>query len=234
MAAGKRPRRRAGSPPASRSPGEGLTADPAGAAGLLLVLGGARSGKSRWACRLAQELGGARVLFVATADACDQEMAERIRRHRETRPASWRTVEVTGPSLADPVARAWNGEPVILLDCISLWVSRFVAPPQGPPAQTRAEALWQEVSRELHAFHLQLARWRARAVVVSNEVGWGVVPAYPSGRLYRDLLGWCNQWLAERASKVWLLVAGIPLPLKGEGSLPGGLPMAGPDLPSAP
>jgi adenosylcobinamide kinase/adenosylcobinamide-phosphate guanylyltransferase len=120
-------------------------------------------------------------------------------------------VEVTDLHLVQAILGGWADQPVLVLDCLSLWVSRQL-PEQPRPDQ--AQALWEVLQPQLAAFEAEVRRRRATAIVVSNEVGWGVVPEHPSGRLFRDLLGWCNQWLAARADAVWLLVAGIPLCLK--------------------
>lgn len=183
---------------------------------LVLVLGGARSGKSSFAQRLARQAGGEQVLFVATGQASDPEMAERIHRHRRMRPAAWRTVEVQEGRLVAQLEAEWHAEPVVLLDCVSLLVSQFLPAHDGPMGEglPGAEPVWQEVRRELVAFEQLVRRRGATAVLVSNETGWGVVPPYPSGRLFRDVLGWANQSLAASADEVWLLVAGLPLRLK--------------------
>ena len=183
---------------------------------MVLVLGGARSGKSSFAQRLARQAGGDRVLFVATGQANDAEMAERIDRHRRLRPAGWRTVEVQAGRLVGRLEAEWHDEPVLLLDCVSLLVSQFLPAHEEPTGEPLpgAEPVWQEVRRELVAFEQLLRRRDATAILVSNETGWGVVPPYPSGRLFRDVLGWANQFLAALADEVWLLVAGLPLRLK--------------------
>ena len=183
---------------------------------LVLVLGGARSGKSSFAQHLAQQAGGERVLFVATGRASDAEMAERIEQHRRVRPAGWRTVEVQGGRLVAQLEAEWHDEPVLLLDCVSLLVSQFLPAHDEPMGEglPGAEPVWQEVRRELAAFQQLLHRRGATAILVSNETGWSVIPPYPSGRLFRDVLGWANQFLAASADEVWLLVAGLPLRLK--------------------
>jgi adenosylcobinamide kinase/adenosylcobinamide-phosphate guanylyltransferase len=175
-----------------------------------LILGGARSGKSRYAQQLAGEL-AERVLYVATATAGDEEMAERIARHRAERPSHWRTLEApvqVGRVLAEAIGDA----EVVLLDCLTLLVSNLM---MELGEDVKEEVLEGRVEAELEAI---LAACRARGaalIVVSNEVGMGLVPPYPMGRVYRDVLGKANQWLAARASRVVLMVAGIPVEVKG-------------------
>lgn len=168
-----------------------------------MILGGARSGKSLFAQQLATELGG-RVLFVATAVPLDEEMRCRIELHKKARPKTWRTVEVpTG------VAEAIHAEDadVVIVDCLSLLVSNLLdkAHDLGD-----IEALQGDILDELS----RLLERRGNIIIVSNEVGMGLVPNYPVGRVYRDLLGRANQFVAQRADRVYLMIAGIPLQLK--------------------
>ncbi len=177
---------------------------------LILILGGARSGKSSYAERLAVELGGPDVLYIATAQAFDEEMCARIAAHRATRPAGWRTLEA--PSLlAAPLAEAIGPARVILLDCVTLLASNAVlALGEEPTAQAAEAAVDAEVSALLAAYREGAAAW----IVVSNEVGLGLVPPYPLGRAYRDALGRANQRLAAAADRVLFMVAGLPLTVK--------------------
>ena len=177
---------------------------------LMLVLGGARSGKSAYAQRLAQALGGEQVLFVATAEAGDEEMARRIARHQQARPAAWRTVEA--PLAVAQTLHASHGTArVVLVDCLSLLVSNVLMPLGDPLDLEAAEgALRQEVDRLLNLAQTSPATW----IVVSNEVGLGLVPETPLGRVYRDLLGQANQTFAACAQAVYLLVAGLPIEVK--------------------
>lgn len=180
--------------------------------GLTLVLGGVRAGKSAFAQRLASS--GKRVLFVATAEAGDAEMAARIATHRASRPAEWDTLEEP-VDLAGTLAGAVDGYDVVLLDCLTLWVSNLLASTQaregaGNWTVAQAEALLA-VQRESNA------AW----VVVSNEVGLGVIPPTPLGRAFEDALGRVNQFFAAQADAVYLMTAGIPLQIKGGGSREG-------------
>lgn len=171
---------------------------------LTLILGGARSGKSDWAQRLARERGDDDVLFVATAEARDDEMSARIAAHRAARPARWHTLEAPRElaRALESVARAR----VIVVDCVTLWVSNVLL-----AEETRASV---EMTREVDEL---LAWYRANGallILVSNEVGMGLVPDNALGRAYRDLLGAVNKQLAESADEVFFLIAGLPLEIK--------------------
>jgi adenosyl cobinamide kinase/adenosyl cobinamide phosphate guanylyltransferase len=168
--------------------------------GLVLLLGGARSGKSARAVRLAAAWGGP-VTFVATGEARDAEMAARVARHRAARPPHWRTVEA--PLELAPALRGAAADAFVVVDCLTLWVANLLE---------RGDA--DERVLELAAEAAALAAARpAPVVVVSNEVGWGIVPAEAATRRYRDLLGWVNAAFAGPAAQAWLLVAGRALPL---------------------
>ncbi len=176
---------------------------------LTLILGGARSGKSAYAQRLAAER-GARVLYVATAEAGDDEMAARLAAHRAQRPAHWQTLEV--PRRIGAAIRISTGTAeVIVLDCLTLLASNVItALPEPVTAETADMALKAEVDALLAAYEESTAEW----IVVSNEVGLGLVPPYPLGRVYRDALGRAHQRLAVVAGEVLFMIAGLPLPLK--------------------
>lgn len=175
---------------------------------LILILGGARSGKSAYAERLAHERGGA-VLFVATATAGDAEMAQRIAAHRADRPAAWQTLEApTG--VASAVAITNSAADTILLDCVTLLVSNLLLAHEAADEAAIGQAIDAEIAALLARIDATAATW----IAVSNEVGMGLVPPYPLGRAYRDLLGRVNARLATRADRAYLLVAGLPLDLK--------------------
>jgi adenosylcobinamide kinase/adenosylcobinamide-phosphate guanylyltransferase len=175
---------------------------------LILILGGARSGKSAYAERLARERGG-QVLFVATATAGDEEMAARIAAHRAARPTDWRTLEAP-TEVAARVAEAGDPASTIILDCLTLLVSNLLLDHDGAGEPTVVRAVETEIDALLAQVDLGAATW----IVVSNEVGMGLVPPYPLGRAYRDLLGRVNARIAARADRAYLLVAGLPLDLK--------------------
>jgi len=170
--------------------------------GFTLVTGGARSGKSDHAQRLAASLGRP-VLFVATAEAMDDDMRQRIERHRADRPAEWQTIEEPLSVAVAIRARVAHGQqaPVVLLDCVTLLVSNLLL--AGRPVQPEIEVLvqWQRQSG-------------AALIVVTNEVGLGIVPDNALARQYRDELGTANQALAAAADRVVLMVAGLALAIK--------------------
>lgn len=171
----------------------------------VLVLGGARSGKSAFALRLGEDLlegSGRKGLYVATAQAGDAEMEERIRSHREGRGDIWETVEEPC-LLADVVMREGGRCPVILVDCLTLWVFNLMHDTPG----TVDEEIWG-------LFHA-LSRASCPVVMVSNEVGLGIVPLDPLSRAFRDRVGRLHQDLARLAGAVYLVVAGLPIRIKG-------------------
>lgn len=177
---------------------------------LVLILGGARSGKSAYAERLARARGGT-VLFVATATAGDEEMARRIAAHRAARPAEWRTIEAP-VAVADQLGTSAGSVPAatVLLDCLTLLVSNLLLAHEAAGEVEVARRVDAEIDALVGRFGEGAASW----IVVSNEVGLGLVPPYPLGRLYRDLLGRANQRVAARADRVYLMVAGLPLEIK--------------------
>ena len=163
---------------------------------LIFVTGGARSGKSSFALQKATELGGDDVTFVATAERSDDEMTDRIARHQLERPNTWKTIESPREvHLTDLKSR------VVLLDCLSLFVSNLLL--DGLEEETILERV-----------RLSLESRAQTLIVVSNEVGMGLVPEYLLGRQFRDVLGRANQLVARAATQAFFLVAGIPLRLK--------------------
>ena len=183
-----------------------------------LVLGGVRSGKSALAERLARAAGRP-VLVVATARVTDDDMAERIARHRASRPANWRTVEAP-LDLVAAVGQHAAGDEVVVVDCLTVWLGNRLVEGIGPETDPdRVDAQhWAalESAAVEHAVALcDVARQRGlRLVLVSNEVGMGVVPATSLGRRYRDALGRVNQTVAAEADTVLLTVAGLGVDLK--------------------
>jgi len=176
---------------------------------ITLILGGARSGKSTHAETLAAQL-GRQVLYIATAEAHDAEMASRIVAHRQARPAHWQTLEASqavGAALA-----TLNIQPdLILLDCLTLLVSNILLALEDQPQ----EAIEAAVQAEIEALIAAQTALDVPMLIVSNEVGLGVVPPSLLGRLYRDILGRANQQLAARADQVLFMVAGLPMTVKG-------------------
>ncbi len=219
---------------------------------LILVTGGARSGKSSYAERLAARLAdadpalGGRVTYIATSQTYDEEMEQRVAAHQASRPDTWVTVEspIDVPGAVRDAAAAGaepgSGGPVVLLDCVTLWVTNLLfsggafggsAPPDEgynwdkdllPEAEERAAA--ERVTAAVEDLVAAVSAAGVTLVAVTNEVGLGVVPEYPLARLYRDQLGWANQRLARAADEVYFLVSGFPLDVKA---------LAAPDLTSS-
>ncbi len=179
----------------------------------MLITGGARSGKSRFAQELALKLGGP-VLFVATAEAGDEEMQRRIEEHRRTRPATWSTLEVT-THIGNQISQKIGGAQVVIVDCITLLVSNIFSQCINQTSeQIDAPLIEEKVTGEIGELVECINHIDARFIMVTNEVGMGVVPANKVGRLYRDLLGKANQLLAQQADEVYLMVAGLPVKLR--------------------
>ena len=171
----------------------------------ILILGGARSGKSRFAQELAAKLGD-KVLFVATGAPLDDEMQARIDDHKKTRPQHWQTLEIS-KDIGRKLAKT-RGFEVVLVDCLTLLVANLL----GDETEYRkAEKL---VLAEIKGIISAMDRLDATFIFVSNEVGMGLVPDNKLGRVYRDLLGKANQLLAQHADEVYFMVAGIPVNVK--------------------
>lgn len=179
---------------------------------LILVLGGSRSGKSEFAEKMALNL-GKRVIYVATAAVRDEEMADRVRLHRARRPAHWETVEEE-KALLGVLGRGQPGE-VFLLDCATVWITNLLLddsiPVPGAGLQEKNDYILEQ-----SILLAETVKTGAHLIIVSSEVGLGLVPEYPLGRVFRDIAGMVNQALAERADQVYFTVAGIPLELKSQ------------------
>ncbi len=174
-----------------------------------LITGGARSGKSRLALELALKSGGP-VLFVATAEAGDDEMKRRIEAHRQARPADWSTLEVTmhaGHEISRNIGRAQT----VIIDDITLLVNNIFQQLEGT---TDTAVMEKAVAAEIKELIKCVEKSNARFIIVTNEVGLGIVPGDRVSRLYRDLLGRANQMLAEHVDEVIFMVAGLPMSLK--------------------
>ncbi|MDR8728732.1 Bifunctional adenosylcobalamin biosynthesis protein CobP [Burkholderia pseudomultivorans] len=174
---------------------------------LTFVLGGARSGKSAYAERLAAD-SGRPVTYIATATATDDaEFAQRIAHHRARRPADWGFADAP-VELAGTLARLDDPRACLLVDCLTLWLTNLLCPADGAPLDDA-----QYLAR-VDALDAALRGARAKVIVVSNEIGLGVVPLGSITRRYVDELGRLNQRIAALATRVTLLVAGLPLDLK--------------------
>ncbi len=176
---------------------------------LILLLGGARGGKSAYAIRLAQDVervAGDEVCFIATAQGLDEDMTKRIARHRAERPTNWRTIEE--PYQIDEALKQAAETEVVIVDCLTLFVSNWLMRHED---EHECEQFVRRITRNF----LELTRTRQQTVIcVSNEVGLGIVPDTSLGRVFRDVLGRVNQELAAAADEVYLLITGLPLQLK--------------------
>lgn len=184
---------------------------------LIFVLGGARSGKSSFAERLAM-ISGRSVSFIATATPSDDEMRTRITDHRASRPTTWVTIEEQ-LDLAQAVQQATQVADVLLLDCMTLWLSNWLwhnGAINFDEDTTASMRTSKEVLTEVERLLLvtdSMAIGKT-LIVVSNEVGLGIVPEYAVSRAYRDILGRVNQRLAQHANRVYLMVAGLAVDIK--------------------
>jgi len=171
---------------------------------LILVTGGTRSGKSRFAQNLA-DLENTRKAFIATAEPLDQEMKKRIAAHKKERPAGWSTVEEP-IHLAETVKKCGETYDVLLIDCLTLWISNLLV---------NKSMNENAIRKNISSLVASCAEVSARVIVVTNELGMGIVPSNPLSRLYRDLVGKANQQVASAADEVYFLVSGIPMKIKG-------------------
>ena len=179
---------------------------------LILILGGARSGKSAYAQEMAKRLsqGERGVIYIATAVAGDEEMGERIARHRAERPPSWKTVEAPRKAARFIEEIGEEGQ-VIILDCLTLLISNLILDKGDGETTVREEDILGEVENLVQA----AKEVKSQVIVVSNEVGLGVVPATRLGCLFRDIAGRANQLVAREADEVYLMWAGIATRVKG-------------------
>ena len=171
---------------------------------LVLILGGVRSGKSRYAQQLASDVGN-RVLFLATAEAGDDEMKRRIARHKSSRPESWRTIEEQ-MDIAGVLRKNAARADAVIIDCVTVWLSNLMMHNE----KLSEKEMTAVIDRLIDTY----AQGEATYIIVSGEVGMGIVPEHPLGRIFRDYLGLANQRLAAKADRVVLMVAGIALDVK--------------------
>jgi adenosylcobinamide kinase/adenosylcobinamide-phosphate guanylyltransferase len=180
--------------------------------GRRLIIGGARSGKTAHAIALAKSLSEARgvnVTYVATAQALDQEMQHRISLHRAERPATWRTLEA--PAGLAQALRGQDSSSILVIDCMTLWLSNALLKDFREDAPTAPLPIWET---ERDKFLQWLSLVRVEVLLISNEVGMGIVPLAPVARRFQDEQGRLNQLLAAACDEVTLVVAGIAVPIK--------------------
>ena len=170
---------------------------------LIFILGGARSGKSAYALKLAESMTGER-LYLATAEALDKEMAERIKKHKKERGNNWTTIEE--PIKIIDVIKENKKYDVILLDCLTLWITNLM--------HTSFKSEIRNPKSEISKFISACKNSKANIVIVSNEVGMGIVPDNPLARRFRDIAGIANQKVAAAADEVYFVVSGIVMRMK--------------------
>ncbi len=179
-----------------------------------LIVGGARSGKSRLAEAHAIE-SGLDVVYIATAHALDAEMARRVEHHRARRPSHWRCIE-SPLDLAKLMRENASAETCLLVDCLTLWLNNLFFAGKAAAQAEAGEAIECELLKgETEALLETLPKLPGRVILVSNEVGWGIVPMHPISRLFADEQGRLNQRVAAVCERVTLVAAGLPLALKG-------------------
>ena len=178
---------------------------------LTLILGGVRSGKSRFGQELAHRLGNDDVLFVATAESRDEEMARRIVKHRQSRPDTWRTLEQ--PLRTGKAIQVFELLPkVVLVDCLTLLVSNVLLENESDlDTPEGIDAIENRMHAEVEDLIAVAKNHGSHLIVVSGEVGMGLVPENALGRLFRDMLGWSNQQLSASATSTYLMVAGLAI-----------------------
>ena len=178
-----------------------------------LIIGGARSGKSNYAQELALKCPQP-VLFVATAEANDEEMRQRIEEHKKVRPSTWRTLEVT-THIGNRICQEIGEMQTVIVDCVTLLVNNIFSRYFNSSMELGdATIVEKEVIAEISELVDCISQVDARFIIVTNEVGLGIVPAISMSRLYRDLLGRANQILAQHTDEVYLMVAGLPVKIK--------------------
>jgi adenosylcobinamide kinase / adenosylcobinamide-phosphate guanylyltransferase len=170
---------------------------------MILITGGCRSGKSRFASDFANQH-FSKKLYLATCEALDEEMAQRIEHHKKMRGPEWQTLEEP-VKIVEGIRQYEDGVEVILLDCITLWLSNLLTKGNTD----------LKIMDEINRFVEMIKQTPASLVIVSNEVGMGIVPVDPLGRRFRDLSGMANQRIAQVAETVIFMVSGIPIFLKG-------------------
>jgi adenosylcobinamide kinase/adenosylcobinamide-phosphate guanylyltransferase len=171
---------------------------------LTLYLGGAKSGKTKAALKAASSFKPPRY-YLATAQGLDQEMLQRIKNHQAERGPDWKTIEAP----LDPAGAIskLQGNNLVIMDCLTLWLSNLLT-------ENQDHSDLSFVTREINKLISVINDYPGPVFIVSNEVGWGLVPMNPVGRAFRDMSGLAHQLLAEKAQEVWLIIAGLPLKLK--------------------
>ena len=186
---------------------------------ITLVLGGIKTGKTRFAQARAAEYDnrGESVIYLATAQAFDSEMEDRISRHKADRPRHWITVEEP-LKVAEAYENHNKEKGIVLLDCLTLWMTNTMAADMPPEAGVDdlpdKDRVWATITKEMDRLCLAVQRGEKDLIIVSNQVEYGLISEYAFARMYQDLSGLSHQYLANKANKVYSMIAGIPLCLK--------------------
>jgi len=170
---------------------------------MILVIGGCRSGKSRHALELTEKISGSKRIFIATCMPLDDEMKQRIDRHKKERDKSWTTIEAP-VQLPEAISEKSREGDVILIDCLTLWINNLLMENEN----------LDFIDKRIHKLILEIKEAKCPIILVSNEVGAGIVPKNKLARQFRDLAGFTNQKVAECADRVIWMVAGIPVSIK--------------------
>jgi len=192
---------------------------------IILITGGIRSGKSKFAQELINTIGEG-IRYIATAEVKDKEMEKRVQLHKQNRPSAWEILEEPiniekyfNPELKvdkTPIETKTERTAVTLIDCVTIWVANLLL-----QSEDKGVEYWEsdnglkEVELQINNFISSLISHPSSVVLVTNEVGWGGIAMSPLGRVYQDILGWTNQKLASIADEVYFVVSGIPMKIKG-------------------
>lgn len=177
---------------------------------ITLITGGARSGKSSFAEKIAEKRGGKEVYYLATAEIKDEEMQKRVQKHIKQRPEEWNTIEAPY-KMGESISHLPSGA-VLLIDCITIYISNLIFEDQKTEINLEEKEI--RVKKEIKQIIEIIRKQDMKAIMVTNEVGQGIVPAYKSGRIYRDIAGRINQYLAKQADEVYITFAGLPVEIK--------------------
>lgn len=183
---------------------------------LYLITGGARSGKSSYAETIAKEL-GQRVTYIATAKTTDEDMVARIKYHQQSRPQSWSTIECYKGFVSLVDLQSFIQSDILLLDCMTIMVSNLLLEEQidyDTCGVSILHTIEKKIFKEINQLLTIIKQTNKTLIIVTNEVGFGVVPAYRLGNIFRDIAGRVNQFLAKEAEFVYVVLSGIPLKIK--------------------
>ncbi|WP_352420198.1 bifunctional adenosylcobinamide kinase/adenosylcobinamide-phosphate guanylyltransferase [Proteiniborus sp.] len=183
---------------------------------IILITGGARSGKSNLGENKAKEL-GKKIVYIATAIAFDEGMKDRILKHRASRPSNWATIEKYRDFLELEKEKDFLKSDLVLLDCMTLMVSNILLE-SGVDfdncSMEQVDSLEEKIFKEVKELLNIVLKYKKKLIIVTNEVGMGLVPSFRLGNIFRDIAGRVNQYLAKQADEVYLTVSGIPLKIK--------------------